>query len=808
MKKSDSLGANVIVDPTTISSPSQVLEPFGIIENYTINSSGNLYDLTPDSENDSDNINRINTYIYRIPAYYCLFLLEGNLKPDRFAYFEKSVLKLLKTNSNKSNSGIQTYTTIEKDPTKAHLEYYYFNLSQYQRVAIKNEIEIPRELFSNINDYVYLFISRKSNQPLTLRYTTLPENQPFFWNLPVASSIYNDQSLSESKIIPGTVKMITKILDEENLYYHRRIYAEKTLKVEYSWQKTGRKLEYAKLEDDSICKKLLKVVKCTTQDGEYTISLSLPIYVYNRNRNGITAFVWHSGNEDDLVKKSSVDNKYTNNEDEFYNEYTYLLDSLSLETIYGSFASLTKISEEAAARYIVRSLAHQPEGYRSVSVEGHLQYLMGGVLSYIESIISDADASNSGILKDEYFKRVEHLFQANSNSHSRYDANVSYTDLEDIDKNYLKDILGIRNNSNGCKRIKTLLSRVFSLVSKMGITVDYVYCDIENIYSSARDLLVHRFKTEYQDKWKEKYKYKGEITSAHPFYNEIILREIHWDVEFLPSLQALGYAFGDAGKELDDVASVLAGDDKEQLYYGITAGKTYERRRNLNVWDVVMKNYTSKLFYDYIFKPITNASKIASSKLPKEIKCTGHATFCSKGYLNRAERYETYLGGSLELPDGMYSNLSLYGDYMTKGARILNMDNWNILPVPSLFSFFMDNINRLRVIALSSKGEFNVFIASWNIWAHELNKELHFLEYNVIDEEDPDKAETKNKIKELTKAYHKELLFHTFMLNPDKAIAYFNLERKGRKDDPESYIAIDENKYFKYKKIRRLAAKL
>ena len=554
-------------------------------------------------------------------------------------------------------------------------------------------------------------------------------------------------------------------------------------------------MDYVTLEDCTICKKLSKIVKCTTQDGEYTTSLSLPIYVYNRNRNGITAFVWHSGNEDDIVKKSSVGYN-EGEEDKFYNEYPYLLDSLSLETIYGSFASLTKISEEAAARYIVRSLAHQPEGYRSVSVEGHLKYLLGGVLSYIESIISNADASYSGILKDEYFKRVEKLFQANSNSHLRYDANVSYTDLEDIDKNYLKDILGIRNNSNGCNRISTLLRRVFSFVSKMGITVDYVYCDIENIYSSARDLLVHRFKTVYQDKWEKEN--KGKITSAHPFYNEIILREIHWDDKFLPSLQALGYAFGDAGKELDDVASVLAGDDKEQLYYGITAGKTYERRRNLNVWDVVMKNYTSKLFYDYIFKPIANASKIASSKLPKEIKCTGHATFCAKGYLNRAERYETYLGGSLELPDGMYSNLSLYGDYMTKGARILNMDNWNILPKSSLFSFFMDNINRLRVIALSSKGKFNVFITSWNIWAYELNKELHFLKYNVINEEDPDKADKNTKIEELTKAYHKELLYHTFLLNPDKAIAYFVLERKGRKDDPESYIAIDENDYFKY----------
>lgn len=664
-----------------------------------------------------------------------------------------------------------------------------------EREHLDGWIEVPRLFFSGINDYVYLAVSCV-NEP-QIHVSSFPENQPFFWDLPVASSIYNDQLLSESKIIPGTAKMITKILDEENIYYRRRIYAEKTLKVEYSWQKTGRRSDYAKLEDGTICKKLLRLVKCTTQDGEYNASVSLPVYVYNRNRNGITAFVWHSGNEDDVVKKSSVGYN-EGEEDKFYNKYRYLLDSLSLETIYGSFASLTKITEEAAARYIVRSLAHQPEGYRSVSVEGHLVYLMGGALYRIKKIVdsykgvrSPGDTSShkgEELLSEEDLLRVQALFKIN-NSLLRYDSKVAYENIPNADraaeiyneeKHFVKDVLGIPKGSSGCKRMQSLIRRIFRGIADLGITIDYVYCDIEYINNEARAIAVNRFCPQYLKALNGKD--KEDKTQKNIYDN--LYSEIESDSQFLRALQSLSYVPNGVG--LNSIMDMSLGDKGLAQKYGITNYKSYAERRNLNVWDVVMKNYTNSLFYNSIFAPI--------QVIFPDAKCSSDSRYILKGYLNRAEEFETYLGGNVNLYGKMYSSLPLYGEHMTNGYKKLNMDNWNILPVPSLFSFFMDSINRLRVVALSSKGKFNVFITTWNIWAFDINKILEFRlcdnEGNLIKQSDDDDDEVK--------AYHRELLYHTFLMNPDKAIAYFNLDKTVK--DKKHYINLEseDGGYFKY----------
>ncbi len=699
-----------------------------------------------------------------------------------------------------------------------------------EREHLDGWIEVPRLFFSGINDYVYLAVSCV-NEP-QIHVSSFPENQPFFWDLPVACSIYNDQPLSESKIIPGIVKMITKILDEENIYYRRRIYVEKTLKVEYSWQKTGRRLDYAKLEDGIICKKLSKIVKCTTQDGEYSTSVSLPIYVYNRNRNGITAFVWHSGNEDDLVKKSSVG--YNEEEkDKFYNDYRYLLDSLSLGTIYGSFASLTKITEEATARYIVRTLAHQPEGYRAVSIEGHLVYLMGGALCWIgealshnkktdsedehaiesigeNSIVDDSD--NSPVDENNWdnviLPRIDAMFEINGSKlffdNPLYYPNVNLKgqDLTAFAVTYLKNILGISKGMSGCSKLSRLLKTLFSKINKLGLSVDYVYCDIEKIYNDAWMLKVLRFDEHYiETKARQNLdrdveqstlndeKRKVQANIYHSLWEEIQEGELHHEI--YSQMMSLGFYNEGRGVQLGELFNDDATEDEKEKwnvlydiykvaegkeYYGIANSKSYERRRNLNVWDVAMKNYMNELFLKYVVTPV--------KQIFKNAKCSCYGHTYANGYINHADNWETYLGGSLKLNGDMYSSVSLYGNYYSKGIKKLSMDNWEILPTVTPYSFFIDYINKARASFLSSpQHHFNVFIPSWNIWAYELNTELHFRMNNDIVIKSTD---------DMVQAYHKELLYHTFLLNPDKAIAYFSEEKK--RNNREDYINI-ENYY-------------
>ena len=138
-----------------------------------------------------------------------------------------------------------------------------------------------------------------------------------------------------------------------------------------------------------------------------------------------------------------------------------------------------------------------------------------------------------------------------------------------------------------------------------------------------------------------------------------------------------------------------------------------EHRRNINVWDAVMKNYENNLFYDYIFKPILSLEKY------KLTKCSSNSRFDAKGYINRANMFETYLGGSVSVNEDMYSSIPLYEDYVSEGYKKLSMDNWKILPeqLDNIFQFFVGHINRIRGTELSSNGKFNVFFTSWNIWA-------------------------------------------------------------------------------------------
>lgn len=344
---------------------------------------------------------------------------------------------------------------------------------------------------------------------------------------------------------------------------------------------------------------------------------------------------------------------------------------------------------------------------------------------------------------------------------------------------YLKHVLGIENGSNGCERVRTIISGIFEKLQYYNTEIDYVFCDIEKIFNDARMLIVRRFDTRLEDAIKNELRASLNASSKVPnvrklLYNNIIYKEVQKREDIWNELNQRGYFFDNT--EFNDICIV----QNNEQFYGISNIKSYEHRRNVNVWDVVMKNYENLLFYDFIFAPILSFPKY------KKTKCSSNSRFEAKGYINQANIFETYLGGSIKIHNDLYSCIPIYEDYVSEGYKKLSMDNWKILPdtLDNIFQYFIGHINRIKRIELSSNGKFSVFFTSWNIWAFELNKRMKFIQNNKIG---------KPNLEQESKIYYKELLFHMFLSCPDKAIAYFNIEKRRDKNNILDYIDLFEN---------------
>lgn len=824
-----------IVNPYDFRRLFRELKPVGVIEGYTLASNGKL----------SNNAN-FKIVVYQVFANFAaLKFLPNEIKG--FAYYTDNViLRMKKTGVGSDN--INIYHPVDYLGSKlgttedADFQYYCHNFgscifSRTEKVDIQDKYVIPREIFKDINDYAYLFVCAKKEADVSITHSSFPEDQPFFWDTPVATSLFIGQQLEKSDILLGSVKVIKKV----SVLSKKQRYIEKNVVCSYKWD-NGKKVVWdgknlIKQRVKTTCVVSPEKATCSVKINNvlYSASLTLKVFVYQKyrkvNENDITAFVWCSGNEDDIVKKSYLRNGMSCQA--AYNKYPFILDSLSLNTIYHSYASLTHVSEENAARYVVRYIAQQPKGQRSVSVEGYLVYLMGGALCWIgdelarnkrdddedkdvaENILEDnpsvennSDSSSNDKWNNKIVPRIDAMFAIND-SKLFFDSPVNYKDSKNLTEhykfaiNYLQNVLGIKGGDSGCSRLKELLEALFKEIGRLGLSVDYVYCDIEKLYNDAWMLKVLRFDEHYIE--------TKNIAQATIYKN--IWEEIRERDEIYTQMKSLGFYNEGKGVQIEEEQD--KNDAKENVlydiykvtenkeYYGIANGKSYERRRNLNIWDVVMKNYMNDLFFQNVVKPVQQTFKDA------KCSCYGH-TF-AKGYINHADKWETYLGGSLMLGDDMYSSISLYGDYYSKGIRKLSMDNWKILPDVTPYTFFVDYVNKARASFLSSPHHhFNVFVSSWNIWAYELNKELHFFKNNNINGEDQEEKEKNNILYLKAQAYHEELLYHMFLLNPDKAIAYFNLEPKRRMNDAEDYIAIDEKTYFteSYNKLHDILKKL
>lgn len=800
------------------------VQPESVLHGYRMNSNG-LFETCPDVD--------AAVYVYKVPGHVAVLKLSeykeaAGAKDEykAFAFFDKELYAYLekiaddnKVNSFKIKDG-EIYKT-------EYLCWHYGAILNSEMNSKKDWIVVPREIFTDVDDYVYLCICASDNNKPELNKILFPKDCLFFYDLPVATSVYEGQKLGNSKIILGRVMAYlpkTKGIPLSLCGY-------KECKGKFEWKN---KTEVVKAGVN-------KTVKITQRnDYNYIISDKkipcppIELYVYKKKpadrQKDITAFVWQSGNEDDRVKKEYLG-------DDPYNKYSNIQDCLSSDTMYHSYVSLTRLTGENAARYAVRSLAHQPEGNRCFSIDSnHLVYLMGGALKRVFDLLK-------GKKELDTLRQVDMLYEIN---HSKlfYDSPVSYdVDISgkleihnaemldrpniDIDlrgredmqevlsfplpgvqnkrnllkpepkytqkwrqafekaKYYMHDVLGIDEGGNGCAALKSVLTSVFKEIDSLGVKVDYVFCDIEGIRCDAQMLKIRLRNKEYKE-WRK-------VSDDFVFYKELCeeLEGTEWEKE----LRRRGYDIkSDELKHVAWVREVASPEDindednNDKSNYGLNVDELadfvgLEQRRLHNVWDAVMKGYENGLFREYVFTPVLERNE--------KTVCSAYLHSAGKGYINYADMFETYLGGDVKLPEGMYSCRSLYGNYISRGFKKLSMDNWKMYPNHvTAYSFFTGHINRLRATMLASEHKFTVFVTSHEPWIYELMPKYD--DY-IKDEKVKERIDS---IIEETRLYHQEFLYHVFLSSPQKVIAYYDMEklRRERKNGNSRYYYTDDTK--------------
>lgn len=777
-----------IFNPYNQSSNDSALIPISeekeIIPNLLIRSDGCFGDNWGSPTTDSIHVYEITADVAALQVQISAY---STAKGNFFAlgFFDKS-LKEIYLDKNEKSRASMAYRT-------SYLMWHFGSILRKDMPERKDWIVVPREIFKSIDDFVYLCIcTEESQEQLKVKSASFPKDRPFFYDLPVATSIYKGQPLRDSRIKLG------RVMEYKNGKYTPLI-------GEYLWNnvkvvgaaKNDPTVEFVgatkKTPTVEIQKRSDYIFQCSENKAMYSCP-EIELYIYTQKpeerAKDVTAFVWQSGNEDDEVKKAYL----KEGKDNPYNTYSHVMDCLSTHTMYKSMVSLTKFTAENAARYAVRTLAKQPDRFRCFSIDcNNLVFLMGGAIYKIEFIISHAvgkDENNKTILRnlnDDEISIVKDLYAVNG-SHLFFDTDVTYEHaVQENVRYYMQDVLGIEKGSNGCKKIQKLLTDLFAHIAKLGVGLDYVYCDIEGPWNDARPLLSRRFS--------ERYFIKN--TNCTSFYNSTLLKELMGRKEIWDEMRKRGLDF--STNQLSDVCAANDNPTSYMSFYGLNP-MTYPIRRNPNIWDAVMKGYENEMFYTYVMTPVLKYSPRAKCSVFEH----GHA----KGYVNHAQRFETYLGGNvLQNPD-IYSCGAIYGETSGEYYKKLCMDNWKMFPNKrNFFSYFVGNVNKLRSLLVSTQsekqknGKFNAFFSSFNIWVNG------YLQGGIEGEIEQLVKQLKNgndKTIHSLEAYYNEFMYHVFLCCPDKAIAYFQVE----KNDIKSNGTTDEGGtyYFPYGNVNDITS--
>lgn len=779
----------------TLDSKFEELKPVEVIKDRLIRSDGLFDDQYNTPTTDAIYIYQINwdIAVLRLGVDPYTFTGQNRRKNDykAFAFYDKAICPYDDPEQWKENADNKRVN----EPRTMYQMWHFGAINREDVDSKKDWIKIPREIFSDTQDYVYLAVCTDAQQGAPkLEAIRFPQDRYFFYDLPVATSVYHGQHLNDSRILLGLVMSYEPLRANLRLKQASPETGFKPCKMEYHWV-NGEKTVTVENEQQVFEKKTM-----TSTDYYLTYKhavfegTDIDLYIYKKSpderKKDLTAFVWQSGNEDDAVKKEYLMPIFKRIPGAQllkpsvlphpYNAYSYIMDCLSSHTMYSSMVSLTKFTSENAARYAVRTLAHQPEGNRCFSVDGNnLVFLIGGALFMVDFILTGAYSENRALEEAEY-ELIQALYAINGN-HLFYDSAVNYdSNTFPEAQYYLEQVLGIKNRQNGCIAISKLLTDLFAEIANYGVKLDYVYSDIEWLWNDARTLVSRRFTDRYIGSYPE-----AELNKLHEnvigmrenaskrlkFYDRVVIGDVMKRDGIWAEMLRRGFKLSE--KTIDAISVAQDVPDKRYSLYGIQDGeKSYEIRRAPNIWDAVMRGYVNEVFYQYVIRPIRASHPDA--------KCSVFSQDLAKGYTNHAKRFETYLGGTVYLNPDVYSCGAAYGEPPEEYYKKLCMDNWRMFPNKRTFySHFVGNINQIRRLLVSSQsaehknGKFNAFIGSFNMWVND------YLNNDDLVEQVKDLKSLRNDQKFLNKLeqYYKEFLYHTFLCCPDRVNAYFEVER-------------------------------
>ena len=460
----------------------------------------------------------------------------------------------------------------------------------------------------------YVMVCSNSMVP-EVTYRKAKTNKLFLAEKPAAEALQVGKSLGNSKIHLGKVT-----------------YNGDEVKGTFSWKNGSLTPQVADDDTTEYEAKFTPTDKIKYGNG---FEFKLKLKVYRSDGGGrFSSFVWHSGG-DDLVPEEYMKNR--KNIDTVY----------SIGNIFNSYASLKNVSAKSAAKIIARNLLSRPEGRRAISIEGYLGYLFGGATLAGDNLVKPVD-SKARAVKDVYYKSTGD----GTDGYMFFDAPMR--------DNSLKDKLGVPAGKSGCEIFRDKMDAIFDELSDMGVKPDYVYSDIENVENNL-NVITNRHRLEINTSTLP----AGQSVKAH--WN-VVWNNARFQREIKPELLKRRFIIQDSNDPLASLRSVSPNPDVNGFSYGINpADDAITSRHNVNVWNVVMKNYTQSLFKRYMINPI-------KEHFP-EAKCSSWYNGNTDSWMNGSYLYESYLGGSTDGGGDSYSCPTIYGKISDEGRLKYNVDN-------------------------------------------------------------------------------------------------------------------------------------
>ena len=710
------------------------------------------------------------------------------------------------------------------------------------------EFIIPQGAFLGRKEQkLYLFVS-STTTPTVTPYI-FPQDKPYFYLDPAAEALTVGDKLGDSRIMLGEVHLGKKTLAGTFLWRKPATKIKSNGEDVQTQPALFLPLEQPKFVKpaatylrDALAKKnpgnianilenMFKKIKFPLLNLKiYEADIKVPVYV--KNDKQFYSFVWRTN---DLVKDEFVEKNI--NHPRRHLTYQSLYDNFSIGQIYNSTSSFISTTNEYAVDQIVRGLLAQPKGKKSISIDGMVRSLIGGAilegqeLTFVnysaETVDTDFESKDARLTRDYLYSMVysgpavqSTKDQFSGEGYLFFDSPIHYNHPKIVlgreldsdfvkflkekgDSSFIKYLVSLRlrmkrakmllsdylnigdpddkndkRPTSGCHVLQALLKDIFTKVNHYNVSIDYVYSDLERICNTGWFLRAHnRVSHRYEPRTYAPNLFNISLNQT----NGVIDNQKMWDAiceterfqkEILPKLVSRGFPPYKAPSGQDDFYLYMVNQafwrqqPAQRPNFGYWLAKNYAMRRQLNIWDCVMTEYTAELQQTYVMDIFTKNNPKVKYSIYAHAAAKGHTHYGAYGlYL------EPSLGGSITLPKTMSSNTSLYGGSLAHGHCKFNLDDYRCyVEDRSAFAFFRDEINRIRADKSNNPNGIMPFYSC--------------LYYRKFHEPTYDRT-----------TFYKDVLFHTWLCQPDQMIAYFNydstikqaLEKADSKDHKKDY---------------------